>query len=103
MLTIPTQAVPAQTFTVSLAGQPCRLSIYQRSTGLYVDLYINDTLIIGGVIARNQVRLVRNFYFGFAGDLAFVDTQGGDDPSYDGLGSRWALMYLETSDLNGIA
>ncbi|WP_321900039.1 hypothetical protein [Paraburkholderia heleia] len=31
------------------------------------------------------------------GDLAFMDMQGADDPQYTGLGSRWLLVWLETT------
>ena len=38
-------------------------------------------------------------YLGFVGDLMFADTQGASDSSYDGLGTRYLLVYLEVSDL----
>jgi len=43
--------------------------------------------------------LVNDVYLGFSGDLEFVDTQGTDDPTFDGLGTRYQLVYLEPSDL----
>lgn len=92
---IPLSAVPSQSFAVNLAGQPCQITISQKSTGLFVDLYVNSALIIGGVIAENLNRIVRSAYLGFIGDLAFDDTQGTDDPSYEGLGSRFQLLYIE--------
>lgn len=94
---IPTLATPSQTLSVRLAGQACRLHVYQKTTGLYVDLYVNDALLIGGVVARNGVRIVRDAYLGFVGDLAFADTQGNEDPDYTGLGSRWVLAYVEAT------
>jgi len=93
--TIPLLATPSQTLSVRLGGQSCVIHVYQVSTGLYVDLYRSDELIVGGVVARNGVRLVRDAYFGFAGDLAFVDTQGTSDPEASGLGTRWILAYAE--------
>lgn len=103
MLTIPVQAVPAQILTATLTNQNCRLNIYQKTTGLFIDVYVNDALVIGGVICLNANVIVRDAYLGFAGDLAFVDTQGSDDPSYTGLGSRFVLIYLEPADLAGIS
>lgn len=99
MQIIPIQSVPAQTFSVQLAGQNCVINIYQKNYGLFVDLYINGTLIIGGVIAENINRIVRSVYLGFTGDLIFIDTQGTSDPYYVGLGSQYLLAYLEESDL----
>lgn len=100
---IPLQATPSQTVSVALNNQACQINVYTLSDGLtdnlYVDLYVNNTLIIGGVVAWNLNVIVRNSYLGFIGDLAFYDTQGEEDPSYDGLGSRFVLMYLFPSDL----
>lgn len=50
---------------------------------------------MAGVLCRNLVYLVREAYLGFAGDFAFVDTAGSDDPQYSGLGTRWQLLYME--------
>ena len=67
--------------------------------GMFCDLLVNDTLIIGGVICENANVIVRDAYLGFVGDIAFFDTQGTSDPSYTGLGSRWILVYLAPADL----
>lgn len=99
MLEVPIQAVPSQTLAVVLANQPCRINIYSRRQGLFVDLYVNNLPIVTGVIALDANRLVRDAYLGFIGDLAFYDTLGSDDPAYTGLGSRYVLLYLEASDL----
>jgi len=89
----------SQTWNITLGGQACQIDLKTRTTGLYCDLYVNDTLIIGGVVCRNLAKLVINQYLGFTGDLMFSDTQGVDDPSSPGLGSRFLLFYLEASDL----
>lgn len=99
MMTIPLAAVPSQTLNVVLAQQNCTLTIYQKITGLFIDVSINDVLIIGGVICENANRIVRSAYLGFIGDLAFYDTQGSGDPTFDELGARYQLVYLETADL----
>ena len=99
---IPLTEAPAQTVSVSLNQQSCRINVYTKSINVpiqgptdtpsdpfpayeninpvFVDLYVNDALIIGGVLARNETRIVRDAYLGFVGDLAFVDTQGSADP-----------------------
>lgn len=99
MLTIPLQPEANQTLNTIVAGQPATLKVYQRSTGLFVDLYVNDALIIGGVIAHDKTMIVREPYLGFAGDLSIVDTQGSEDPYYAGLGSRWAMLYFGADEL----
>lgn len=99
MQVVPLVAVPSQKLQALLGGQVCQISVYQKSTGLFIDLYVNDVLIIGGVICQNDNRIVRSVYLGFIGDLAFTDTQGSDDPDYTGLGTRWQLCYIEAADL----
>lgn len=101
MLTIPLQSVPSQSVNVQLGGQNCQINIYQKSTGMFCDVYVSNALIIGGVICQNLNRIVRDLYLGFIGDLAFLDTQGSSDPYYTGLGTRFLFVYLELSDLNG--
>lgn len=92
---IPLQPVPSQTLSVVLSGQNCQISVYQKSTGLYLDLKVDDAPIVTTVLCHDRVRLVRSAYLGFAGDLAFEDTLGQADPQYDSLGSRFVLSYLE--------
>jgi hypothetical protein len=99
MQIVPIQPVAQQTLAVVLAEQNCQIVISQRSTGLFLDLYSNGSLVIAGVICENLNRIVRSSYLGFTGDLAFVDTQGTSDPVYTGLGSRYLLAYIEASEL----
>lgn len=99
MQIVPIIDEPSQTLTITLGGQSCRIELKTRSTGLYCDMYVNDTLILGSVVCRNLARLVIDGYLGFVGDLMFSDTQGADDPSSPGLGTRFLLFYIEASDL----
>jgi hypothetical protein len=108
MQTIPLSAVPSQTVQATLAGQPCSINVITTTCGLFVDLYVNGILVIGGVIAENANRIVRSAYLGFQGDLAFYDTQAGptvpaQDPVYTGFGAtpQFILVYLTTADLAG--
>jgi hypothetical protein len=104
MQLVPTQPIPNQTFNVQLGGQACVINCYQLAYGLFVDLYVGNSLIVAGVIALNLNRIVRSLYLGFVGDLVFYDTQGAQNPSdpiFTGLGSRFQLIYLTPSDLAG--
>jgi hypothetical protein len=97
---VPIRPVPNQTLTIQLGGQNCQLNIYQQLYGLFMDVYVNNVLIIGGVICENLNRIVRDSYLGFLGDFTFVDTTSGEsDPGYTGLGSRYLLIYLAESEL----
>jgi hypothetical protein len=102
MLVIPLNAAPSQTLTVPLSGQPVQLNITQRSTGLFMDVILNGTMILSQVACLNANLIVRNTYFGFVGDFAFYDTQGLTDPVYAGLGSRYILVYFTPADLGGL-
>lgn len=99
MLYITVSDVPFQTINATLASQACTINLYQRRTGFYCDLYVNNSLVIGGVACHHLNKIVRDSYLGFTGDLTWQDTQGTDDPTSPGLGSRWLFIYLETSDL----
>lgn len=95
LLEIPISALPSQIVSVVLSGQSCRINISQKSTGLFVNLYVNDALIVGGVICLNSVPIVRDAYLGFKGDLLFYDIQQFADPVYSDLGTRFKLLYMQ--------
>lgn len=99
MQVIPTTAVPSQTLSVMLNGIPVAIALYQKSTGLYCDIGINDAPLLYGVACLNDAPMVISAYLGFPGDLAWIDLQGNDPPYYDGLGSRFVLVWLEPSDI----
>jgi hypothetical protein len=103
MQTIPLIDTPSQSLRVLLASQSCRIDVRQFGASLYLDLYVSDVLIVGGVVCRNLGEIVLNDYLGFVGDLMFVDTQGASDPASPGLGTRFLLVYVEQADLDAAA
>ena len=100
MLVVPLQPVKSQTLQVSLTQQNCTLNVYQQAYGLYMDVLVGTTAIVQGIIALNYCLIIRNSYFGFVGDFCFYDTQGTSDPVYTGLGTRYFLAYLESTDIS---
>lgn len=94
MLQIPLQPVPSQQLQVVLGGQNCQIAVYLKGQHLYVDVNSNGVDISIAVIARDVIPLVPTAYLGFVGNLIFTDTQGSSDPTFDGLGSRYQLVYL---------
>ncbi|MCX5616991.1 hypothetical protein NQF87_08425 [Bombella sp. TMW 2.2559] len=90
---IPLQPLPAQEVTCSLSGRQVRLWVRQLSTGLYLDLWLDEQPLIMGAICFNGVDLIRNPASPLPGRLFFTDTQGNADPYYDGVGSRFILQY----------
>lgn len=99
MQTIPLQSVPNQQLQIVLGGQNCQISVYVRSTWIFMDLNVNGTDISIATLARNAVALVPTAYLGFSGQLAFFDTQGATDPVYTGLGTRYQLAYFTAAEL----
>ncbi|MBF0858159.1 hypothetical protein HKD24_02895 [Gluconobacter sp. LMG 31484] len=95
---IPLAATASQTLNVILNQQLVRLDVYQRSTGLYMNVWINDAQVVAGAICQNLNPVVHADYLGLGGDFMFVDTQGSDDPAYDGLGARYVLTFVETGN-----
>lgn len=96
---VPLAAIPAQSLTIQLGGQSCLLNVYQKTTGLYVDLAVNDVPLVYGVLALNLNFIVREAYLGFDGDFSFNDITGADDPTYDGLGVRFVLLWYGADEL----
>ena len=92
---IPLSSKPSQTVTVVIGDQRLRLNVYAKRDGLFVDVYLNDALVLGGVVARNMVKIVRSAYLGVVGDFFFYDTQGDADPAPDGLGGRFVFLYTD--------
>jgi hypothetical protein len=90
---IPLKPLPSQTLSVNLGGQSCRISLYQKTTGLYCDVFVNDTPIVIGSLCQNLNPIVRAAYTGFVGELALYDTWGEDDPVYTELGDQFQLAY----------
>ena len=100
MQIVPLQAVPNQSVDVVLNGQACTILVYQKLANVFVDVLVNDAPIVTGIIALDQVLIVRKLYLGFIGDLGFIDTmQGGAAPQYAGLGTQFLLCYFLPSEL----
>ena len=92
---IPLTTAPYQNVTLALGSQACSINVYTKSINVpieqeiptnppvyeninpvFLDLYVNDALIIGGVILRNSAMVVMDPYLGFVGDLSLIDTSG---------------------------
>ena len=101
MRIIPLVSKPSQELAVLLANQATTLRVYQKFFGLYVDVLVNDVLVIGGVVCRDRNRIVRSEYLQFDGDIAFFDTQGRHDPDWTEVGRRYLLAYFADNEIDG--
>jgi hypothetical protein len=66
---------------------------------LYCDLTLDSTVLWTGVRCMYATPIKSANYINFIGNLVFIDVSGTNDPTYDGLMSRYFLVYL---DANGI-
>jgi len=95
-LEIPLIAAPYQKTTVVLNGQRCRISVKQMIDGVFLSLWVNNQAVKMGVICQNNVYLIKNN--AFVGDLHFEDYQGFENPDYSEIGSRFKLIYSDTTE-----
>lgn len=98
---IPLTDAPVQLVNVTLGSQACLIRIYTKTINapvqppggiptdppvyenvnpVFLDLFVNDVLILGGVLCLNESLMVMDRALGFVGDLAMIDTQGNEDP-----------------------
>ena len=99
METIPLQATPNQTLQSRVAGQNIVVNLYDKQEqGLFADVVADGVTLITGVLCLDAVPIVPTTYLGFSGNLLFIDTQGFDDPTYTGLGTRFTLVYLTADE-----
>ncbi len=95
MLIVPIQPVPAQTLIVPVAGTSLQIDLRQMFYGLFATVWKDNALVVAGVRCQNLNPIVRSAYLGAPGDLMFIDNEGDDDPSWEGLGSRFSLALIE--------
>jgi hypothetical protein len=69
---------------------------------IYCDLTVNGQPVWFGVPCLGGVSLKSEAYLGFIGDLIFTDLQGTGDPTFDGLGSRFPLLYYGDQALSPV-
>ena len=96
---VPLKAVPNQRTRMLLSNQDTTLVLWQKTTGLFADVYVNDAPVVLGVICLDRTLIIRSAYLGYQGDFVFWDTQGTDDPVYTGIGSRFQLLFYAAGEL----
>lgn len=99
MQEITLKPLKAQQVSVTIGGQACQIRLVQRTTGLFIDVSLDDLWIVQGVICLNCNKLVRYEHLGLQGELFFADTVGDADPIYDELGSRFQLFYATKEEM----
>ena len=100
MQKIPVEAIPNQTFNITLNDQNCTIHLYQRGDYLYMDLTVNGEAIRQGMICLVDISLLQYTVQGFSGYLFFSGMRGaGGVPVYTELGSRYMLFCATEEDM----
>lgn len=90
---IPLTQEPSQEFQITLDGQNCTISIYQKDESVYMDLYVDETPIFLGVSCLDRVGIKEFDYMDFKGQLWFEDLNGTQNPDYSGFNTKYILYY----------
>lgn len=98
MKIIPLSKLPAQSLNVVLSGQNSTLSLYWRQERLYLDLKAGSAVICQGAVCQNKADIIQSRSQDFTGTLHFIDLEGDRPPHWEGLNSRWALIYAEQGE-----
>jgi hypothetical protein len=86
--TIPLDAVPNQSVTVTLEQKTWAITVETRLGNLYLSLTnTTDGTVILNRICRDRVMIEGNFFF--------YDTDGIGNPVFTGLGGRYVLAWWD--------
>jgi hypothetical protein len=102
MQNVPLQPIPNQIVKTVLGNQNVQIFLYAKLQGLFCDVNANGLDIVTGVLCMDGVPIVCARYNGFLGNLFFVDTQGATDPVYEGLGTRYQLIFMTDAEYASI-
>lgn len=95
MYEIPLDAIPYQTVSFMIGDKAVTVSLRQLGTSLYTSLWVDGEMINSNIRATNGGHICVFPTSEISTDLRLIDTVGSEDPQYDGLGSRWLLVYGE--------
>jgi len=99
MFFLPVKNEPNQRFSVVLDDQNCTIELFQRYDHLYLNLFVDDTAVVSGVVCHDRLDLVAVDTLAFRGMLYFADVQGNSDPQYEGLGTRYCLVFVPEGEI----
>lgn len=86
---VPLRPVPNQSVSCVLNGISHTLEINTRRGSLYLTLWRGDAFVLHNRVLRSYAPVDYG--------LQLVDTEGTDEPQYEGLGSRWQLLALQAT------
>lgn len=102
ILFLPVRPEPNQRFSIVLNDQNCTVELFQRYDRLYLNLYVDDTAVVSGVVCLNQQNLIIPTTTKFIGYLYFADTLGNSAPQWEELGTRYELIYASPEEMTEV-
>lgn len=90
---IPLSAEPSKIYKCILNDQECTIKLYQKGRNMFFDLQVGAKYICTGAVCLNLVPVVQVSSPDFTGNFVFTDILGDTTPQYDGLNSRYFLVY----------
>lgn len=99
MIEIPLLPIPAQSLRIILNDQNVTIALRQKDDRMFMDLDVGVTRIFTGAICMDRTDVKPFKIMNFNGGLYFVDTQLEEPPQWEGLGSRWGLLYIRDDEL----
>ena len=95
MYEIALEPIPYQTLSFELENKSVTVSLRQLGTSLYASLWVDTEPIFLNLRAVNGGKICHFPSSEIETDLRIIDTIGDEDPRFDGLGTRWRLVYGE--------
>lgn len=90
---IPAQAVANQELSCILDGLTARITLTTTDYGLFADVLYDDVPVANGRLCLDRTDINPDRYRGLPQFLGFADLQGTSDPTFDGFGTRFVLIY----------
>jgi hypothetical protein len=94
MIQVTLSRIPSQEFRVVLNDQYCTIWLYQRGRRLYMDLWSGEHAVCKGTVCQEGADVLQSGSPWFKGTLHFHDFEGKAPPGWEGLESRWVLLYV---------
>ena len=98
LMEIPLSAVPFQTVSAVVNGQKYSITIRQIGNSLYTSITVDGIRITSNVLAVVNGRAIPFAQPIARTELWWMDLIGVSNPHYDGLGSRWHLVFEENDE-----
>lgn len=95
---IPLSAEPSKIYKCILNNQECTIKLYQKGRNMFLDLQVGADYVCTGAVCLNLVPIVQASSPNFTGNFVFADILGDTPPQYEGLNSRYFLVYYTADE-----